>query len=92
MRIAMGCCETVVLGIPRPCTAMGCCVLSGEHTFSEEQEEMHVEYSSGVQRGLAYGWACDALLCWGSRCLEVTQRAVLRAEEESQRETASDTL
>ena len=28
MRIAMGCCETVVLGIPKPCTAMGCCVLS----------------------------------------------------------------
>ena len=61
-------------GIPRPCTAMGCCVLSGE-----------------VQRGVAYGLACGAPLRWGSRCVEVTQRAVLPAEEESQRETASDT-
>ena len=48
MRIAMDCCETVVLGIPRPCTAMGCCVLSGEHTFSEEQEEMYADTSSAA--------------------------------------------
>ena len=41
-------------GIPRPCTAMGCCVLSGEHTFSVEQQEIYVECSSGVQRGVAY--------------------------------------
>ena len=33
MRIAMGCCETVVPGIPKPRTAMGSCVLSGEHAF-----------------------------------------------------------
>ena len=33
MRMAMGCCETVVLGIPKPRTAMGSCVLSGEHAF-----------------------------------------------------------
>ena len=32
----------------RPCTPMGCCVLSEEHTFSEEQKEMHVEFRSGV--------------------------------------------
>ena len=44
----MGCCETVVLGIPRPCTTMGCCVLSGEHSFSEEQEEMYVDTSSAA--------------------------------------------
>ena len=70
----MGCYETVGLGIPKPCTATGCCVLSGEHTFSEEQEEMFVD-----------------TLRWRSRCVEVTQRAVLPAEEELQRETASDT-
>ena len=29
-------------------TAMGCYVLLGEHTFSEEQEEMHVECISGI--------------------------------------------
>ena len=29
-------------------TAMGCYMLSGEHTFSEEQEEMYVECSSGI--------------------------------------------
>ena len=29
--------ETVGLGIPGPRTAMGCCVFSGKHTFSEEQ-------------------------------------------------------
>ena len=46
MRTAMGCYVTVGLGIPRPCTAMGCCVLSGQHTFSEEQEEMYVDTSS----------------------------------------------
>ena len=27
---------------------MGCYVLSGKHTCSEEQEEMHVECSSGI--------------------------------------------
>ena len=32
----------------RPCTATGCCVLSEEHTFSEEQKEMHVKCRSGV--------------------------------------------
>ena len=26
----------------------GCCVLSGEHTFSEEQEEMYVDASSAA--------------------------------------------
>ena len=59
--------------------AMGCCVLSGEHTFSEEQEEMYVDTSSAALGGAPL------------RCVEVTQRAVLLAEEESQRETASDT-
>ena len=53
MRIAMGCCETVVLGFPRPYTAMVSCVLSGKHMLSEEQEEMYDEYISGVQRGVA---------------------------------------
>ena len=48
MRIAMGCYETVVLGIPRPGKGMGCSVLSGEHTFSEEQEEMYVDTSSAA--------------------------------------------
>ena len=47
MRIAMGCCVTVGLGIPRPCTAMVCCVLSGQK-FSEEQEEMYVDASSAA--------------------------------------------
>ena len=27
----------------RPCTAMGCCALSEEHMFSEQQNEMHVQ-------------------------------------------------
>ena len=49
--------------------------------FSEEQEEMYVETSS----------AAGAPLRWRSRCVEVTQRAVFPAEEESQRETANDT-
>ena len=47
--------------------------------------------SCEVQQGVAYGEAGGAPLRWGSRCVEVTQRAVLAAEEESQRETASDT-
>ena len=33
VRIAMGCCDTVVLGIPRPCTAMSGCVLLGKHAL-----------------------------------------------------------
>ena len=85
----------------RPCTAMGCCVLSEEHTFSEEQKEMHVECSSGINRRPRHGgtpWiesdlerqASDWTI---SRCVEVKQRAVLPAEErESQRGTACDTL
>ena len=44
----MGCCETVVLGIVRQCSAMGFCVLSGEQTFSEEQEEMYVDAPSAA--------------------------------------------
>ena len=44
----MGCFLTVGLVIPRPCTAMGCCVLPGEHAFSEEQEEMYVDASSAA--------------------------------------------
>ena len=47
MRIAMGCCVTVGLGIPRPCTAMGCFVLSGQHKVSEEQE-VYVDASSAA--------------------------------------------
>ena len=35
-------------GDPRPCTTMGCCVLSGEHSISEEQEEMFVDTSSAA--------------------------------------------
>ena len=42
MRIAMRCYVTVGLGIPRPY------VLSGEQTFSEEQEEMYVDASSAA--------------------------------------------
>ena len=45
-------------GILRPCTAICCCVLSGEHTFSEEQEEMYVDASMRrvqLWRGVAYG-------------------------------------
>ena len=49
MRIAMGCYETVVLGIPRPCTARGVSTGTGEQlVVTEEQEEMHVECSSGI--------------------------------------------
>ena len=74
----------------RPCTAMGCCVLSGKHTFSEEQKEMHVECSSGVNGRPRHGgtrWLESDLerqaSSWTtSRCVEVTQRAVLPAEEE----------
>ena len=40
MRIAMGCCVTVGLGI-----AMHS---NGEHTFSEEQQEMYVDMSSAA--------------------------------------------
>ena len=49
-------------------TAMGCYVLSGEHTFSEEQEEMYVECSS-VRLG-ATSFELD-----DSRCVEESQRA-----------------
>ena len=60
--------------------------------LSDEQEEMYGEYSSEIQRGVACGLASGAPLRWGSRCEEVTQRAVLPTEEKSQRKTASDTL
>ena len=64
MRIAMGCCETVLLGIPRPCTAVGHYELSGAHFFRRTGRDLrrYVECSSGVQRGVAYGWACGAPL------------------------------
>ena len=63
------------------------------HVFRRARGDVrrYVECSSGVQGGVAYGLACGAPLSWRSRCVEVTQRAVLSAEEESQRETASDT-
>ena len=37
-------------------TAMGCYVLPGEHMFSEEQEEMYVECSSGVNGRPRHRW------------------------------------
>ena len=73
---------------------MGCCVLSGEHTLLKE-EEMHVDTSSATLE-FSEVWPMarrvGAPLRWGSRCVEMTQRAVLPAEERAQRETASDTL
>ena len=80
-------------------TAMGCFVLSGKHAFSEEQEDMRAECSSGINGdrvaaapdGMSQTWS-DKVELDDSRCVEVTQRAVLPAEEESQREAASDTL
>ena len=80
-------------------TAMGCYVRSGEHTFSEDQEEMYVECSCGIIGRPRHGgtrWhesdlERQASRLDDSRCVEVTQRSVLSAEEESQRETASDT-
>ena len=87
----MGCCETVVLGIPKPRTAMGSCVLSGEHTFRRAGGDVRrVFLRSSARRSLWLGVCCAASL--GIRSEEVTQRAVLPAEEESQRETARDTL
>ena len=82
-------------------TAMGCYVLSGEHSFSKEQEEMHVECSSGINGRPRHGgtrWHESDLerqaSSWtdDSRCVEVTQRAVFIfffLEEESQRERHS---
>ena len=66
----------------RPCTAMGCCVLSEEHTFSEEQKEMYVECRSGVNGRPRHGgtrWLESDLerqaSSWTtSRCVEVKQR------------------
>ena len=49
-----------------------------------------VQLWSSARRSLWLGVWCAASL--GIRCEEVTQRAVLPEEEESQRETASDTL
>ena len=48
-----------------------------------------VQLWSSARRSQWLGGWCAASL--GSRCVEVTQRTVLPAEEESQRETASDT-
>ena len=92
MRIPMGCSETVVLGIPKPRTAKGNCVLSGEPAFRRAGGDVRrVFLRSSARRSL--GMARGALLRWENRCVEVTQRAVLfEEEEESQRKTASDTL
>ena len=69
------------------------CAFRRTHVFRRAGGDVRrcVGCSSGVQRGVAFLWACGAAIRWGSRCVEVTQRAVLNAEEESQRETASDT-
>ena len=69
-------------------------------TLSQEQKEMHVECRSGVNGRPRHGGARwlesdlerQASSWTTSRCVEVTQRAVLPAEEESQRGTACDTL
>ena len=58
---------------------MGSCVLSGEHMFSEEQKEMHVECRSGVNGRPRHGgtrWLESDLerqaSSWTtSRCVEV---------------------
>ena len=75
-------------------TTMGCYVLSGEHTYSEEQEEMHVECSPGINGRPRHGgtrWHESDLERQASSWTTVaTQRAVLPVEEESQRETASE--
>ena len=84
----------------RPCAALGCCVLSEEHTFSEEQKEMYVECRSGVNGRPRHGgtrWLESDLerqaSSWTTcRCVEVKQRGSTPAEEESQRGTACDTL
>ena len=67
----------------RPCPAVGCCVLSGEHSFSEEQKQMYVECRSGVNGRPRHGgtrWLESDLerqaSSWTtSRCVEVKQRA-----------------
>ena len=89
----------------RPCTALGCCVLSEEHTFSEEQKEMYVECRSGVNGRPRHGgtqWLESDLeqqaSSWTtSRCVEVKQRGstprgggVTHSEEEG--EATSDAL
>ena len=85
----------------RPCTAMGCCVLSEEHTFSDEQKEMHVECRSGVNGRPRHGgtrWLESDLerqaSSWTTnRCVEVKQRAVLprrRSRNAEQRVTLSE--
>ena len=66
----------------RPCTAMGCCVLSEEHTFSVEQKQMYVECRSGVNgrprhggtRWLELDLERQASSWTTSRCVEVKQR------------------
>ena len=45
----------------RPFTSMGCCVLSEEHTFSEEVKEVYVECRSGVSTGDRVTAAPDGL-------------------------------
>ena len=47
MRMTMGCRDSGAADSQTMHT-MGCCVLSGEHTFSEEQEEMPVDTSSAA--------------------------------------------
>ena len=76
---------------------MGCCVLSGEHTFSEEQKGDARRVQIWSQRETAsrrhkagVGLGATSFELDDNRCVEVKQRAVLSAEE-SQRETASDT-
>ena len=86
----------------RPCTAMVCCVHSGEHTFSEEQKEMYVECRSGVNgrprrggtRWLESDLEQQASKRTTSRCVEVKQRGSTpprrRSRNAEQRVTLSE--
>ena len=67
-RIATGCCETVVLGTLRPCTAMSCCVLSGKHAFRRAGGDVRrVQLWSSARRSLWLGYAASLgnSLCGG---------------------------
>ena len=84
MRTVMVCYETVDVGTVHSNGLL--CAFRRTYVFRRAGGDVrrYVECSPGVQRGVAYGMAGGVPLRWGSRCVEVTQRAAPTAEEESQ--------
>ena len=79
----------------RPCTAMGCCVLSEQRTYPEEQKQMYVECRYGVNGRPRHGgtrWLESDLERQASswrRSRNAEQRVTLSEEEVKQQVTLS---